>query len=101
MSSSPSFLNPDYTYIAFDFELTGLDPLKDEPIQIGIVQFDHTCTIISQRSSLIKPKRPIQELKEIVSFLTGLSVSMFEDAPGMEELIPTLQQFFTDRTVVV
>ena len=35
-------LNPSYRYIGLDFETTGLDFEKDEPIQIGIVEIDHT-----------------------------------------------------------
>ncbi|HCB52040.1 TPA: hypothetical protein DEP21_05780 [Patescibacteria group bacterium] len=33
-------LNSDFRYIGLDFETTGLDPAKDEPIQIGIVEMD-------------------------------------------------------------
>ncbi len=33
-------LNNKYRYIGLDFETTGLDITKDEPIQIGIIEFD-------------------------------------------------------------
>ena len=63
-------LNPNYTYLAFDFETTGLDTTKDEAIQIGIVQFDHEFNVVDTYSSLIKPDKDIKELKSIVSHLT-------------------------------
>jgi len=33
-------LSPKYRYIWLDFETTGLDLLKDEPIQLWIVEID-------------------------------------------------------------
>jgi DNA polymerase III alpha subunit (gram-positive type) len=63
-------LHPDWTYVSFDFETTGLDVTKDEPIQLGIVRFDHEGNVIDTFCSCIKPKKPIKELKSIVRFIT-------------------------------
>ena len=63
-------LNPKYSYVAFDFETTGLDTKKDDPIQIGIVKFDHTFKVLDTFQSLIKPQKNIKELKEIVRRVT-------------------------------
>ena len=35
-------LRKDLRYISLDFETTGLDVVRDEAIQVGIVEFDHT-----------------------------------------------------------
>jgi hypothetical protein len=43
-----------------------LDLEKDEPIQIGIVHFDHTGKIIQEFQSLLKPQKDIAQLKDIV-----------------------------------
>jgi len=59
-------LNPNYKYIGLDFETTGLDFTKDEPIQIGIVEIDSTGKIINEFSSLLKPTKDLSELKTIV-----------------------------------
>ena len=94
-------LNDQYTYIAFDFETTGLDTKKDEPIQLGIVQFDHTFQIIDTFQSLIQPKKTIKELKEIVRFVTGFQLEDLETAPSMEDILPEIQKYFLTNTVVI
>lgn len=58
------------TYIVVDCETTGLDTTHDEPIQIGLVQFDHNFTILATYSSYIRPSQPEKELAEIVQTIT-------------------------------
>jgi DNA polymerase III epsilon subunit-like protein len=87
-------LNKQYRYIGLDFETTGLDFTKDEPIQIGIVELDHTGKIIGEFQSLIKPDKKTDELKHIVGFITGLSISDLENAPSREEVQPQIEKFF-------
>ncbi len=94
-------LKSEYKYIAFDFETTGLDKIKDEPIQIWIVAFDENFKIIETYSSLIKPKKDIKELKTIVHHLTGFDIKQLEDAKSMEEILPDISKFFTKDTVIV
>ncbi|USN55400.1 MAG: hypothetical protein H6765_02090 [Candidatus Peribacteria bacterium] len=59
-----------YNYIAIDFETTGLDLEKDEPIQVGIVKFDHEWNITATFESLIRPAKDRKELRSIVTYLT-------------------------------
>lgn len=94
-------LSPDYTYLSFDFETTGLDTQKDEPIQLGIVAFDHTFTIRKTYVSLIKPRKPIKELKHIVRFVTWFALEDLKDAPSIEDILPDIQEFFTEKTIIV
>ena len=77
-----------------DFETTGLDVNKDEPIQIGIIEIDHTGKIIGEFQSLIKPDKKTDELKHIVGFITGLSISELEGAPTREEVLSQIENFF-------
>lgn len=77
-----------------DFETTGLDINKDEPIQIGIIEFDGEGKIIGEYQSLIKPNKKTDELKHIVGFVTGLSISELESAPTREEVLVQIAQFF-------
>lgn len=63
-------LNSKYRYLGLDFETTGLDVNKDEPIQIGIVEIDGSGKIIGKYQSLIKPDKKTDELKHIVGFIT-------------------------------
>lgn len=94
-------LNPSYKYIGLDFETTGLDIEKDEPIQIGIVQIDHTGKIIKEFSSLLKPQRDLNELKTIVGFITGLNIEGLASAPTPAEIEPQIQEFFGENTVLI
>lgn len=94
-------LNKKYRYIWLDFETTWLDPSKDEPIQIWIVEIDVHGVVISEFQSLIKPKKKTDELKDIVWFITGFSISDLEHAPSVEEIQLQISDFFGSNTVVV
>lgn len=87
-------LNSKYRYIGLDFETTGLDITKDEPIQIGIIEFDANGKIIGEYQSLIKPDQKTDELKHIVGFITGLSISELETAPTRATVEQEIQNFF-------
>ena len=87
-------LNPNFHYIAFDFETTGLDTKKDDPIQIGIVKFDHKFQVLEKFQSLIKPKKNIKELKEIVRRVTGFKLEDLENAPDTTEVFKKCKHFF-------
>lgn len=94
-------LNNKYRYIGLDFETTGLDVTKDEPIQIGIIELDHTGKIIGEYQSLIRPDKKTDELKHIVGFITGLSISELENAPTREEILPQIEKFFWENTIII
>ena len=68
--------------------------MKDEPIQIGLVVFDEKRNVTDTYQSLIKPKKDIKELKEIVAHITGFKISDMEQAPSMEEILPEIEKFF-------
>jgi len=91
----------DLNYVIFDFETTWLDLKKDEPIQIGLIQFDKDFNIKNTFSSYIKPKKNISELKDIVSFITWLSLSDLQEAPYMEDVLEKLKTFFDENTVII
>ncbi len=94
-------LNNKYRYIWLDFETTGLDVSKDEPIQIGIIELDSTGKIINEYQSLIKPNKKTDELKHIVGFITGLSIGELENAPTREEILPQIEKFFWENTIII
>ena len=90
-----------YKYIGLDFETTGLDITKDEPIQIGIVAIDEQGNVTDKFQSLIKPDKKTDELKHIVGFITGLSIADLEAAPTREEVLPQIQKYFDEDTIVI
>lgn len=94
-------LNSKYRYIGLDFETTGLEVSKDEPIQIGIIELDATGKIIGEYQSLIKPDKKTDELKHIVGFITGLSISELENAPTREAVLPQIEKFFWENTIII
>lgn len=94
-------LNKDYRYVGIDFETTGLDTAKDEPIQIGLVEIDVTWKIINRYKSLIKPHKKKDELKNMVWFITGLSISDLEEAPTFDEIKDEVAKFFGPNTVLI
>jgi DNA polymerase III epsilon subunit-like protein len=88
-------------YIAVDFETTGLDLSRDEPLQIGIVEFDSSFQVVQTFSSLIKPLKPLSELKSVVSRLTQLDVEQIQHAPSCEQLLPQISGFFGEGCVII
>ena len=57
-------------FLSLDFETTGLNTQKDDPIQIGLVIFDSSGNVHASYSSLIQPQKSQEELKEIVQYVT-------------------------------
>ena len=83
-------------YVVFDVETTGLDPLKDEIIEIG------ACKVVNGRideifSTFVKPSKSIP--KEITE-LTGIDNSMVEDAPTINYVMPDFYKFCDNATIV-
>lgn len=94
-------LNSNYRYIWLDFETTWLDFTKDEPIQIGIVEMDHTGKIINEFSSFLKPTKDINELRTIVWFITKIDIEDICNAPTPQDIIPNIKNFFGEKTILI
>lgn len=94
-------LSPKYNYIALDFETTGLDTQKDEAIQIGIAKFDHTGKLLDEYQTLLNPQKNIEELKNIVGFLTGINYSELINAPTTDMISKKVEHFFEGETCVI
>ena len=94
-------LDSSLQYVFFDFETTGLDVEKDEPIQIGLIKTTHQWDIIDSFQSYIKPEKSRKDLKAIVWFMTWIALDQLESAPWCEELSSRIFSFFDDRTVCV
>ena len=94
-------LSKKYRYIWLDFETTGLDLLKDEPIQLWIVEIDIDGNIIDQYQTLLRPQKELKELKNIVSFITNIDLKHLETAPTPSEVEKEISHFFWKNTVVI
>ena len=94
-------LSKKYRYIWLDFETTGLDLLKDEPIQLWIVEIDIEWNVIDQYQTLLRPQKELKELKNIVSFITNIDPKDLISAPTPSEVEKEISRFFWKSTIVV
>ncbi len=84
------------TYIALDIETTGLSPEHDAIIEIGAVKFQgRGC--IGEFSSLVNPARAIPFK---IQQLTGIAQAQVDKAPALRAVVPRLQDFVRDLTVI-
>ena len=74
---------------ALDIETTGLNPKKDEIIEIGVRLFDGT-RVEDEWTSLINPHCHIPEF---ITGLTGISNEMVRNAPGIRDVLDDLTTF--------
>ena len=94
-------LSSKYRYIWLDFETTWLDLLKDEPIQLWIVEIDVNWNIIGEYKTLLHPQKELKELKNIVSFITNINLEDLVSAPNPSEVEIEVARFFGDNTVII
>ncbi len=86
----------ELTYVAFDFETTGLYPDKDKIIEIGAVKFD-LCGAEYRFSGLINPGVGIPEAASAVN---GISDDMVADKPSIDVILPDFIEFIKDSVLV-
>lgn len=86
----------DLTFVAFDFETTGLDPRRDEIVEIGAVKIKGS-QVIGEFHTLVKPRRGMSRKSMEI---TGISSEMLENAPAIEEVLPKFLDFIADSVLV-
>lgn len=84
------------TFVAFDFETTGLSLAYDKPTEIGAVKIVDG-VITETFSTLIDPKRPIPEE---VSKKTGITDDMVKGKPRFEDVLPDFYRFSHDAALI-
>ena len=88
-------------FLSLDFETTGLNTTKDDPIQVGLVIFDKEANIKASYSSLIKPNKSIKELKEIVQYVTGFDIAGLQFAPPHQQVFSEIQEYLQKDMILV
>lgn len=83
-------------YVALDVEATGLDPDKDEIIEVGIVVFTRDGEI-SRYAQTVRPKQTVS--KDILN-LTGITAEELEVSPAFREIEPKIRELIGSRPVV-
>lgn len=88
----------DCQFIAFDFETTGIDSVKDRVIEIGAVRFSVIEPNIDTFETLIYPDKPISDRAFAVH---GLTMSDLVDARGMQEVLPSFLRFLGGDAILL
>lgn len=86
----------DLTFVALDFETTGLTPHSHHIIEVGAVKF----TGGREQAAFATFVKPLAPIPPEITKLTGISQEMVENAPPIEEVLPKLLEFIGDHCVV-
>ena len=84
------------TYVALDFETTGLDPNYDKVIEVAAILFKNG-EPKKTFSTLINPQ---QNISPFITNITGISNSMVSDAPKEKDIIDELMNILGDHPIV-
>lgn len=87
----------DYEFLVVDLETTGLSPLENEIIEIGIVKVKGL-EIVDTFSSLVKPKNKINHY---ITELTGISNQMLKDACDFSDILKKIKKIINKKSVFV
>ncbi|MBM2826809.1 MAG: box helicase [Dehalococcoidia bacterium] len=83
-------------YVALDVETTGLDPQRDEIIEIGLVRFDAEGETESY-TTLIDPDCPVPYS---IQRLTGITGEALAGAPRKDQVLHPVVEFIGNRAIV-
>ena len=86
----------DETFVSLDLETTGLDPSRDEIIEIGAVKFRGN-EVVDTFHTMVKPYRPLPYRIQILTGLTPLDV---EAAPPLAVVLGTLVSFLGNHPII-
>ena len=84
------------TYIAIDFETTGLDPIKDKIIEVAVIKFIHGKPK-EKFTTLINPNI---QISPFITEITGINNTMVSNAPKEGDIIDELLEFIGDYPLV-
>ncbi|GHV92669.1 DNA polymerase III subunit epsilon [Spirochaetia bacterium] len=83
-------------FTAFDIETTGLDPQKDQIVELGAVKFDNRGPI-SRFNVLINPGIPMPEAAGRVNHITD---EMLAGQPSLEAVFPDFLRLVKDTVII-
>ena len=91
-----SLLAFPHSYVVLDIETTGLSPLVDEIIEIAALKIEDGKKAANFQS-LIKPS---VKIGAVITKLTGITNDMVNDAPKIEEVLPSFKSFIENQILV-
>lgn len=84
------------SYVVLDIETTGLNPVKNEIIELSAIKVEND-RIVSEFSSLVKPEGVISPY---ITNLTGINSSMTNEAPDIKTTIKRFFEFCGDGIIM-
>lgn len=89
----------EVTFLAVDFETTGLDAKKDDIITIGVVPFTLNRIYLNQsRHWTIRPRQKLEEESVVIH---GITHNDILDAPDLSEVLDDVLEALSGHIVVV
>lgn len=89
----------EVTFLAMDFETTGLDSEQDDIITIGTVPFTLNRILVNQAKHwTVRPRKPLAEESVVIH---GITHSDVLDAPDLTEVYPQVLAEMSNRIMVV
>lgn len=82
-------------FAVVDVETTGLNPMKDRIVEVGVVLVDTDGHVTGDFSSLVNPQMPMR-----ATFVHGIRDEDVRCAPVMADIVPDLMSFFEGRAIV-
>lgn len=83
-------------YVAVDLETTGLDPQKDDIIELGAVRF-RDGQVLDTFSQVVNPGRPVPVN---IQQLTGITQAEVDRAPSLSEIASAFRRFIGEHPLV-
>ena len=83
-------------YVAIDLEATGMQPDRDEILEVGIVTFD----LESDQETFSSFVRPTRSIPLDIVRLTGIDDTTLVDAPTLDAIAPQVEALLGDREIV-
>ncbi len=88
----------DLTFVVFDSETTGLDPDKDDVVQLGAVRIVNGRIIVAEVfDTLVNPGRPIPAQSSKVH---GITDTLVADAPDFGQARAAFQSYAADAVLI-
>lgn len=83
-------------YVAVDLETTGLDPARDNIIEIGLVRVVEG-RLTDKYQTLV---RPDCRISATIRRITGIEDAMLDGAPGIHEVLPGVLEFIGNDPIL-
>ncbi len=87
----------DIEFCALDFETTGLNPLIDRMVEVGIVRFTMD-EVLDTYQSLVNPQRDIPGR---VSMIHGITADMVQQAPMVRDILDEVAGFIGNSILII